>query len=222
MYDPNIASTEKCVKHQLPPNGGSEHSSKVPEAATTVEELYERHRGLVFNVCGQRLGHEIAHDAAQEVWLRVTKNPKAITGYEYGEENALWRLAQNTAITMRNSLRRDAKRNVPAQIWAEDENGQPELIDHPGVQNRTVAESATDDASRELGEELWGIAVDVLSDRQLLAVCLFQGHCVPQIEIAEHMGVEPGTIRATIDQAKKKISKRAHETKHLHNSRHVY
>ncbi len=140
-----------------------------------LEAVYRRRYRHFLRVATAMLGDEASgHDSVQEGFAQALREQQSFRG-DGPLEAWVWRLVVNAALAVRR--RRVAKREVPEAVEVAGSNGSP-----------------TDEA----GVRAW---VAALPERQRLVVYLRYYADLDYRAIAEVLGVEVGTVSATLSSA---------------------
>lgn len=128
-----------------------------------------------------------AHDAAQEAFIRLWRNPKSFTG---GSLRAwLFTVARNVALNdLRSSKRRTARIEKAAQP----------------PQPPTAVERAADAERLQQVREF----IDTLPEQERSAITLFAAEGLTQQEVAEVLGTSAGAVKQAVLSARSKLRER--------------
>lgn len=149
----------------------------------SVRALVAKHQGVVFGLCLRMLRHrQDAEDTVQDVFLRMFRS---LARWDSSRPFLPW-LLQIAANRCRTHLGQRNKRPKPT-----------ELVD--------MVPAATEDDSRELGEEL-ELALDTLRDEYRTCVVLFYQQELSLTDVAEIMETPAGTIKTWLHRARKEIA----------------
>lgn len=140
-----------------------------------LEIVYRQRYQRFLRVATAILGDEPnGHDAVQEGFAQALREQRSFRG-DGPLEAWVWRTVVNAALASRR--RRVARREVPEAAGAEDQNGY---------------------VSDDFGVRAW---VAALPERQRLAVYLRYYAGLDYRAIGHALGVEPGTVSATLSSA---------------------
>lgn len=166
------------------------------------EQLVERYRQPVFNFI-QRTLFDVneTEDLAQQVFVQVWK---AAARYRVASRFSTWlfTIARNLCL---NELRRRG-RHPADSLDALAENGEPNLVPHPGLPQRV--EGVTDAV---LLGELHGKIEEALADlpeAQRTAILLFRDGELPYEEIALILGVSVSATKSLIHRGRETLKRR--------------
>lgn len=147
--------------------------------------LVKDHTGFIYSMAFRMTGdHHLAEDACQETflkgWLKIgdLKQPSTFSGW-------LATIARRTCLNMLEKRKRHM------------ELGEEEIV--LDTLNPTLPRSW--DPTRKILEE--AIMQLPLQDRELLTLCYFRELESP--EVAEVLGIPPGTVRVYLHRARKKL-----------------
>lgn len=161
-------------------HGGQDAALAARGDTKAFERLYRSHNGRVHSLALRMAGPEWAEDLTQEVFLRAWTKLHTFRG-DASFGTWLHRLAVNLILSRRQTLRRREQRQHPGEdilqrIPARDR--------HPGVAMDFEA------AIRKLPE----------GARQVFVLYEVEGY--PHGEIAELMGISPGTSKSQLHRAR--------------------
>ena len=167
------------------------------DSASAFEELMLRYQGRLVTVLGHLVGsRDQAEDLSQEVFLRVYRARKT---YVPGAKFSTWlfTIANNVAS---NALRtRSRRREVNLEVR---DSGLRDA--HP--LERMVQASSGQIPARQLDKaemrDIVRMALDVLNDRQRLAVLLNKFEGLSYADIAQVMELSPQAIKSLLSRAR--------------------
>ena len=166
------------------------------------EELVKEHTGKVVGLAWRLVGnHEDAEDIAQEAFLRLHRSLAEFRG-ESRISTWLYRTTTRLAI---DYLRRERiKRKV---FFFRQDNDSPDPVDLASDPLRNPArEFQSQEAMRSLRRSL-----QKLSSRQQVIFTLRHYEGLPFKEIAEHLGIATGTVKAHLHRAITQLRKDLNE-----------
>jgi RNA polymerase sigma-70 factor (ECF subfamily) len=166
------------------------------------EELVKEHTGKVVGLAWRLVGnHEDAEDIAQEAFLRLHRSLAEFRG-ESRISTWLYRTTTRLAI---DYLRRERiKRKV---FFFRQDNDSPDPVDLASDPLRNPArEFQSQEAMRSLRKSL-----QKLSARQQVIFTLRHYEGLALKEIAEHLGIETGTVKAHLHRAITQLRKDLNE-----------
>jgi len=153
------------------------------------EELVRRHQDIAFRTAYLVLRDaDAAEDAAQEAMVKAYR---AIARFHEGGAFRPWllKIVSNQALTMARSRKRQ-------QAALERASAEPHaLLD--------IDETLID---RERARLIWS-ALQSLNDRERMAVYLRYFLGLPERELAEYLGVPPGTVKSRLHRALEHLRK---------------
>ena len=139
------------------------------------DNLFERHRQFVYNICLGILGSsEDAMDATQNAFVQVYKNLRSFRG-NAGFRTWIYRIATNISISLAR------KRTRQCNVRAEDDPN--------------ASASATRD-------RVWEAILEIPPDMRAVLV-LFYFHGLSGDELAESLGYSAGAARTKLHRARK-------------------
>jgi len=144
------------------------------------ERLYRIHHGRVFSLALRMAGPEWAEDLTQEVFIRAWTKLKTFRG-ESSFGTWLHRLAVNLILSRRQTLNRRRRRQVPGN----------EMLD------RVPAREQRPGLAMDLE-----VALERLPEGARQIFVLFDVEGYPHDEIAELMGISPGTSKSQLHRAR--------------------
>jgi RNA polymerase sigma-70 factor (ECF subfamily) len=144
------------------------------------ERLYRCHHGRVHTLALRMAGVEWAEDLTQEVFIRAWTKLETFRG-ESSFGTWLYRLAVNLILSRRETLRRRRQRHLP-------EGG---LLDRLPARERHPGMVVDFEA-----------AIQRLPERAKQVFLLFDVEGYPHGEIAELMGISPGTSKSQLHRAR--------------------
>lgn len=157
-----------------------------------LQEIYERHHGLVFRAACRVTGNaEDAEDVLQTVFLRLLRRPESL-GSVNELESYLYRAAVNAAL----DLMRSRQRGQPIPL---DEAAPRVVSDSSQKPDRTVA---SDEIREWLRRAVAGLS-DLAGEAFVLR--FFEGKKNP--EIAEILGTTTSTIAVTLHRARERLER---------------
>jgi RNA polymerase sigma-70 factor (ECF subfamily) len=152
-----------------------------------VRELYQRHAGRVYAVVKRLAGHDeaLAEDWAQEAWVRALR---ALPTFRGDSRFTTWlhRIAVNSALHGRRSRMRKAGREAP--------------MDDDRFSVRAVAETSVLKLKLER-------AMERLPEGMRKVLVLHDVEGYTHEEIAEMLGVNPGTCKSQLFKARARMRK---------------
>lgn len=152
-----------------------------------VRELYQRHAGRVYAVVKRLAGHDeaLAEDWAQEAWVRALR---ALPTFRGDSRFTTWlhRIAVNSALHGRRSRMRKAGREAP--------------MDDDRFSVRAVAETSVLKLKLER-------AMERLPEGMRKVLVLHDVEGYTHDEIAEMLGVNPGTCKSQLFKARARMRK---------------
>jgi RNA polymerase sigma-70 factor (ECF subfamily) len=157
--------------------------------AAAFEELVLRYQGRLLSLLTHWVGkREQAEDLAQEVFLRVYRARKT---YEPGAKFSTWlfTIANNVASNALRSMARRREVNVGAEQGGETS---AEPLDHLALAASGSMPARQLDAAERA--EVVRLAIELLNERQRMALLLSKFEGMSYADIAETMGL---TIQAT-------------------------
>lgn len=144
------------------------------------ERLYRDHFGRVYSLAIRMIGAEWAEDLTQEVFIRAWQKLPT-----FREEAAfgtwLHRLAVNFLLSRRETLRRRMRKQLPGG----------EIVE------RVAARTAPTGAAMDLE-----VAIRRLPERARRVFVMYDVEGYPHAEIAEMMGIDPGTSKSQLHRAR--------------------
>ena len=163
-------------------------------------ELVESYQDRVVNIFSNILGNQdAAEDLAQDTFMRIYR---ARAGYEPQAKFSTWlfRIANNLA----SNAKRSSSRRKEVQFSANQSGPVPS-----GVQEGSVAEKSALMPARQLDKaELLTIirsAMDVLNDRQRVAVLLNKFEEMSYADIAETLEMSPSAVKSLLSRARENL-----------------
>jgi RNA polymerase sigma-70 factor (ECF subfamily) len=158
------------------------------------EELIDRHQRKVLSTAWRMLGNrEDAHDAAQEVFLRVHKY---LSGFRSNEDFAAW-LYRIIVNVCRDHIRKRGAVYQFASFESEREAGTLESL----ASGEDVEANAIKSQQRAMIVE----ALDTLSTKERAALVLRDLEGLSTEEVARVLGSSQTTVRTQISSARAKI-----------------
>lgn len=144
------------------------------------ERLYRGHHGRVYSIALRMTGAEWAEDLTQEVFIRAwTKLGTFRREASFG--TWLHRLAVNLILSRRETLMRRSRRHLPDN----------------GVLGRTPAREGNPGAALD-----FEAALSRLPEGAKQVFVLFDVEGYPHAEIADMMGISPGTSKSQLHRAR--------------------
>jgi RNA polymerase sigma-70 factor (ECF subfamily) len=161
---------------------------------TAFEELIDCYQRKVLSTAWRMLGNrEDAHDAAQEVFLRVHKY---LSGFRSDQDFAAW-LYRIIVNVCRDHIRKRGGRHQFASFESEREAGTLEAL----TSDEDVEANAIKSQQRAMIAE----ALDTLSTKERAAIVLRDLEGLSTEEVARVLGSSQTTVRTQISSARAKI-----------------
>jgi RNA polymerase sigma-70 factor (ECF subfamily) len=161
---------------------------------TAFEELIDCYQRKVLSTAWRMLGNrEDAHDASQEVFLRVHKY---LSGFHSDQDFAAW-LYRIIVNVCRDHIRKRGNRNVFASFESELEAG--------SIQALASCEDVEANAIKSQQRTMIAEALDTLSTKERAALVLRDLEGLSTEEVARVLGSSQTTVRSQISSARTKI-----------------
>ena len=155
-----------------------------------MEQLLAHHYDRIHAICRRITANAAdADDAAQETLIKIVRS---LDGFDHRSSVSTWihRIATNTAL---DEIRRRTRR--PALSAVAD----------PGSQTERVDERSTADIEGFADQAILDAAIARLPDDQRAAVVLRDTIGLDYLEIAEVLGIAPGTVKSRISRARQRL-----------------
>jgi RNA polymerase sigma-70 factor, ECF subfamily len=154
-------------------------------------KLVRAHSSLVYRVALRMLGNEDAHDATQEVWIRVWRN---ITGFrgESAFSTWLYRITMNTCLSVRQ---KEARRKEREEFGGSEE--MPYLPEAPGGDADPEARALSAERREEIEAALKYVRAE---HRAALILRHMEG--LSYAEIAAVLEVPDGTAKGWVSRGR--------------------
>jgi RNA polymerase sigma-70 factor (ECF subfamily) len=144
------------------------------------ERLYRHHHGRVYSLALRMTGGDWAEDLTQEVFIRAWQKLRTFRG-EAAFGTWLHRLAVNLLLSRRETLRRRMQKQLPGGDALE----------------RFAARGANPGLALDLDA-----AIQRLPEGARRVFVLYDVEGYPHAEIAEMMGIDPGTSKSQLHRAR--------------------
>ena len=156
--------------------------------------LVERHQQLVIGTVARMIGTADAEDVAQQVFLNVWKSASR---WHPEAKLTTWMLTITKRLVFNESRRRSRARLVPQPS---EEESEPEYPDSaPGPDQQLLG--------RELHQAIEA-AMDLLPEKERLAVVLRQHQGMPYEEIAVVLGVSLPSVKSLLFRARNSLKEK--------------
>lgn len=147
------------------------------------DEIYTRYAGRVYRICrGYANDHELAKDLVQETFIAIWKN---LPRFEWRADIGTWifRIATNNCLRAMEKERRMPRTELPAELIEPLPDTNPEKLQFLYECIATLPEL----------------------DRLIIALTLED---IPQLQIAEIVGLSHGSVRLRVHRIKEKLTKK--------------
>jgi RNA polymerase sigma-70 factor, ECF subfamily len=161
--------------------------------AQAFTKLLRAHSSLVYRVALRMLGKEDAHDATQEVWIRVWKNIESFRG-ESAFSTWLYRITINTCLSVRQKEARRKERE-------EDYGGGEQIPYLPQQAPEGEADPEARALSAERKEHIEAALKDVRAEHRA-ALILRHMEGLSYAEIAAVLEVPEGTAKGWVSRGR--------------------
>lgn len=162
-------------------------------------EIYETHKGLVFNLCLHYLQNaQDAEEAAQDVFVKVHDKLHAFQGNS-SLKTWIYRIAINHCLDVLKARKRHKRFAVIRSLFTGETGSVPDVPDfhHPGV----LLED------REALERIFQ-KINELPENQRTALLLKYLDELTQREIADIMGLSEKAVESLLQRAKQNLDKK--------------
>ena len=156
--------------------------------------LVERHQQLVIGTVARMIGTADAEDVAQQVFLNVWKSASR---WRPEAKLTTWMLTITKRLVFNESRRRSRARLVPQPSEEESEPESPDSA--PGPDQQLLG--------RELHQAIEA-AMDLLPEKERLAVVLRQHQGMPYEEIAVVLGVSLPSVKSLLFRARNSLKEK--------------
>lgn len=172
----------------------------------SLEEIYQKHRRLVMNICIDILhDKEYAEDAFQTTFLKVAQNFEILIKNPELIRAKIIIMAKNTAFDIYRKNQRIKHREIPILTDEEIDRGYA----HLGISADKLIDEYADEAILgwvERNEIV--LALGKLSDNQQQTVREFYLENLTIEEIARKHGVKPARVKQWLHRAREKLKKK--------------
>lgn len=176
--------------------------------AEAFEQLIADYEKRILNYCFRMLGNlSDAEDAAQEVFVKVYRFIDSFNG-QSSFSTWLYRIASNVCLDLLRKAKRQPKDTV--SIHQENEEGESYSIAIEDTEPDPYERAQLSEAQRVLKE-----ALNQLSDEHKQVVILRDIEGLSYEEIAEAMGIAPGTVKSRLNRARQVLKKLLEKDKEL-------